>query len=681
MRISRVIIQNFRNFKNFDVTLSDKIVLLGENGAGKTNFIDAIRVVLDSSFRPQLGENDFHNDITVPKFRGTIIQVDVFFEDFASENDEDCLAIFQGDSFCQDDPPMAQVSFQYRPKPQYSNDVLQATNYEHYESIWYVGGDTTKSASKVREYIHFKVVKALRDIENDLHSWQRSPLRRLTQTMNLSTQTEFQAVAQKVQEATDGLRRIQSVRELQEKIQTRVTQMIEGVHAFDPQIGMLPTNPDDLQKYLTFLVENELSLDRTSLGLANILYLTLLMVEIELLRESQGINGERRYTILAIDEPEAHLHPHLQRLVFRDFLQSGMPIILSTHSPNIVSIAEPDWFLVMQRKGQETIGKSTASLKSLDDSIKQDLSRYLDVNRGESVFAKGVMLVEGDAEQFLIPSFAQKMKEAGFITSSLDGAGISVVNVSGTDFMPYVRFFGPEGLDLPIAIITDGDVHVGLKATAKQLIKDLDGEARTKLETALSASNMTNLRSLLQEHKRFVYVGLERAIEIVEIVAPFRKALTEEQVSELQEQVAILRTMYANGSWDELRDALQQLPEIPVGIFVNEWTLEQELIASDYKDDFCAVYAELGASERQVGNMRRDLDNNSIEKLIKRIEASGMGKGRFAQRLASKVVADRIPDYIQQAISHVVLRTARVKTPLATASPRVDEPTLDEEVF
>ncbi|MBX3056382.1 MAG: AAA family ATPase [Anaerolineae bacterium] len=654
MRISKARIKNFRNFSNFEVSLGDKIVLLGENSSGKTNFIDALRLVLDRSFRPQLGENDFHNHVTIPKFRGTIIQVDVFFEDFTFEHDEDFLAVLQGDCFCQDDPPIAQISFQYRPQTQYLDDLDSAISPEYYESIWYSGGDIekTKSAIKFRERVSLRVVKALRDMEGDLNSWQRSPLRRLTQTMNLSSQPGFQDVANRVQAATNTLRQIEPVRELQDKVQTRLTSMIEGVHTFDPKIGMLPTNPDELQKYLTFLVENELSLDRTSLGLANILYLTLLMVEIELLRESRGENADYQYTILAIEEPEAHLHPHLQRLVFRDFLQSEMPVILSTHSPNIVSIAEPDWFVVLSKRDGETKGNSTSALASLPANVKRDLSRYLDVNRGEVVFAKGVILVEGDAEQFLVPEFARKMRDAGLIHNTLDGAGVSVVNVSGTDFIPYVRFLGPEGLDLPITITTDGDKYVGLNRKAGEFLGGnlLNGNEKQELQLALTDTD--RLRSFLERHNVYVHEGLNRSVKIVEVIAPYNPRINA-LLPELQNNLK-------QGEWDNLRRNLQH-PDI--GIFVNDWTLEDELVRVGYIQELLDVYQELGASDRQVTNMRQELEHNLIVKVINRIEQSGKGKGRFAQRLADKVTADRIPDYIQKAIQHIVLRTPTISTP------------------
>ena len=76
---------------------------------------------------------------------------------------------------------------------------------------------------------------------------------------------------------------------------------------------------------------------------------------------------------------------------------------------------------------------STARVHFSNPQIKKDLERYLDATRGEIFFARGVILVEGDAELYIIPSVANTL---GF---PLDERGISVCSVHGTDFLPYTN--------------------------------------------------------------------------------------------------------------------------------------------------------------------------------------------------------------------------------------------------
>ena len=639
MRISKVKIKNFRNFRDFDVELEQNVIILGENAVGKTNFLDAIRLVLDAQYHPQLSESDFNNGL--PKFRGTEIEINVQFTNFMEDDDKDFLTKVQG-CIISKDPPIAQVSFLYQPSN--IEDTDEAIGPDYYETIIFGGNDKNNksSAREFRKHVRLQIVPAVRDIERDLRIWQRSPLRKLTEAMNLSTNPDFREVAKRVVIATTQLQAIDPVKRLQDDVRERLVEMVEGAYAFDPQIGMLPTSPDELQKTLTLLVESDLSLDRTSLGFSNILYLTLLMVEIELKRQAKGRGNQYQYTILAIEEPESHLHPHLQRLVFRDFLKSNMPILLSTHSPNIVSVSEPDWFLLLKKNIEGTKASSTSKLAILPDFLKRDLSRFLDSTRGEIVFSKGVILVEGDAEEFLVPSFAKLMKEAKYINYTLDGAGISICNVAGTDFEPYVHFFGPDGLNLPIAIITDGDKNVGLKRQAKNVLKNkkVDRDQKTALKDALKNDDFCQIRKILEAHNLGWYEGLNRGIKLA-------KFLDREKSNEI-------RGLYKQQKWTEVREGLADL-----GIFVNEWTLEVDLIGVGYIEELVSVYSELGASKRKQNNFRNYITKRQIDKVINRIEESGKGKGRFAQRLADKLDANKVPEHIKKAIEYIVLRIPR----------------------
>src|SRR5258707_7985326 len=69
MRISRVQITNFRNFKSLDVALSEHAVIVGENKIGKSNFIYALRLLLDPTLPDsarQLREEDFWDGLERP---------------------------------------------------------------------------------------------------------------------------------------------------------------------------------------------------------------------------------------------------------------------------------------------------------------------------------------------------------------------------------------------------------------------------------------------------------------------------------------------------------------------------------------------------------------------------------------------------------------------------------------
>lgn len=67
--ISRVKIKNFRNFKDIDVSLSHKQIIIGENNVGKTTLLRAIQLILDPKLSDedrQLSESDFYDGLESP---------------------------------------------------------------------------------------------------------------------------------------------------------------------------------------------------------------------------------------------------------------------------------------------------------------------------------------------------------------------------------------------------------------------------------------------------------------------------------------------------------------------------------------------------------------------------------------------------------------------------------------
>ena len=172
-----------------------------------------------------------------------------------------------------------------------------------------------------------------------------------------------------------------------------------------------PIEASRLHRNIRLLIDDgERGIRDASLGSANLVFLSLKALELE----QSIVDGNRNHTLLAIEEPEAHLHPHLQRSVYRHFFEGldavrGDPVsvVLTTHSPHIASVTPLRSIVLLKDTADRgSVGSSTAAL-DLTDTEQEDLGRYLDVTRAEMLFARGILLVEGEAERFLLPVFAR----------------------------------------------------------------------------------------------------------------------------------------------------------------------------------------------------------------------------------------------------------------------------------
>jgi putative ATP-dependent endonuclease of OLD family len=241
-------------------------------------------------------------------------------------------------------------------------------------------------------------------------------------------------------------------------------------------LGFSPADPDKLLRSLRLLFDGKRrDISEASLGTANVLYLALRSLDLD----SMVAEGSREHTFFSIEEPEAHLHPHLQRLVYRSYLRLRQPTdgkdkeaspvtyLLTTHSPHIASVTPVESLILLRKDSREdaTVGVSGAAIQ-LTKTERDDIERYLDVSRAEGLFSRGILLVEGDAEKFLVPVLAAR---AGY---DLDALGITVCSVGGTNFVPYVKFFGPQGLNVPFAVITDYDPQEGGKSLGQDRVAD-----------------------------------------------------------------------------------------------------------------------------------------------------------------------------------------------------------------
>lgn len=633
------------------MNLGHKQVIIGENNVGKTNFLRALQLVLDPTLSDEdrmLEESDFNDLIENPLDNQEEIRIDIYISGY--KNNKTILAVLQ-DATVLNTNGEEELLITYKFAPYI--DSLGYVSYQY--SVFMADDESKRFTANERKYINLKVIKALRDVENDMRNSRISPIKKMLNEYAID-KSELEQIAEAYRKDGEKVLSLDELKDLTSNINKRFSKILRN-HDFDVSLQAMEINPNRVLASLKLLMANRNTAD-SSLGINNILYISLIMQMLQdktvptflkkelydelcvkpdskILTEVYKINSNGNYflddklsdiqrddiysfmdkycskntgvTILAIEEPEAHLHPVNQRLIYKDVINnSNNSVLLTTHSTHITAIAPIESIVNLHTKsGEGTVIHATADMPITDGEFL-DVERYLDVKRGEIYLGKGVILVEGIAEEYIIPRFAE------IIGKSLDERGIVVCNINCTNFTPYVKLL--RSLDIPYTVITDGDFYY---------VDDKGERVYHVSEDEVS------------DDADYGYLGMEVIERVVTEIGLISKADIPKDLSDA--------------------DKLYQT----YGIFVGNYTFEVDMMnvcTSNVTATqvFIDIFDELTeGGDRQKKNFKNEINDKKYWKCLSKIEGNGIGKGRFAQKLSGRVCKEHIPDYIKEAINYI----------------------------
>lgn len=537
MYLKYVQVVNYKNLKSsrfvFDKGAN---TIIGENDAGKSNAMTAIRILLDDTFyynNKRLKESDFSDGIG--DWKGHWIIISAYFDEISTDEkaNEICKEMIPDDEnqdflksfircqgydygvvtlfirpqktirralFCAQDKnkfdeirkniKLSDYEFYYTSRSQ-----MDFTNEENYKSIvgdieagTYADPDNEDTQAlgcridilEVWKYISVVFIDALRDVEAEMHK-PKNPIRRIIDEIQSQIlDADINEIQTKIQELNNTISQVEQVAGIGNQVNGKLNEMIGMVYS--PNIRLESQIKDDmstLSKYITMLPSDMQDIELLGLGHLNMLYVALKLVEFEVNRNQELVN------IMIIEEPEAHIHTHIQKTLFdnlnasKDYTQ----VLMTTHSTHLSEVSDitkvnvlkscKNTSLVMQpSNGLDKFSKEKLKIK--DITLTKCLERYLDAKRSVLLFSKGIILVEGDGEEILIPNLIKMT-----MGISLDELGIGLINVGSVAFENIACIFDPTRLQRYCSIITDLDQEL-FEATKSNPEAAKRGETRKK---------------------------------------------------------------------------------------------------------------------------------------------------------------------------------------------------------
>ncbi len=355
--------------------------------------------------------------------------------------------------------------------------------YEVNESEWI---SLISEGINIKDILNFKFISARRDVTN---KDRENTLSKQTSSLYKKQEDNSEKI-----EATDDFK--DKLSETDETLSNIYRGLFKDVIGKVKDFGGIKLNDSDIA-IISTLQHRELLEGNTTVVYAHdnhqlpehyngLGYMNLISMifEIEILVQEFKRDKERKpadINLLIIEEPEAHTHPQMQYVFIKnikkllsegikrkDGINRNLQYIITTHSSHIVADSDFDDIKYLRLEDKNNVkAKNLKQLKNkydVETNQYQFLKQYLTISRAEVFFADKAILIEGDTERILIPTFMRKVdleekerlklenKEDDYLPLLSQNVSIIEVGAYSQIFECFIEFLGIKAL-----IITDID--------------------------------------------------------------------------------------------------------------------------------------------------------------------------------------------------------------------------------